>query len=256
VTPSPTARAEQDDWDAHWAKYSKRARVNPGQLMRFGWLVRRVSQTIAAQTDPILLDIGSGTGHLLQIIHERLPALEAIGVEYSQEGVEIGRRAVPSATFVQADLLQPQSQSLIGDRLATVATCSEVLEHVDDPSLLMRTASAFLGSGAIVHVTVPGGPMSAFDHAIGHRQHFTPESLSRVMEAAGYETVSAGRIGFPFFNLYRYLIIASADRVESAANSEPSAAELTASHVFSWLMHLNVGAIQKGFQIVGSFRRP
>lgn len=250
------AQPDRDDWDAHWERFGRRARVNPGQLMRFDWLSRRVGETIAGQRDPVLLDIGSGTGHLLELIHERHPDLAAIGLEYSREGVRGARALVPTARFEQADLLTPQPRGLIGDRLATVATCSEVLEHVDEPTLLMRNARVFLAPGAEAHVTVPGGPMSAFDRAIGHRRHFTPETLAAVMNAAGYDTVQAGRIGFPFFNLYRYLVIASGRRVEAATHAEPSLPERVASRVFTSLMRCNVDAIPAGFQVVGTFRRP
>ena len=256
MSSSAQSPADRDDWDAHWDKYAERARINPGQLMRFDWLAREVAATISVQRNPLLLDIGSGTGHLLELIHQRLPQLPCAGVEYSGEGVRAARALVPSARFEQADLLTPQPRALIGDRQATVATCSEVLEHVDDPALLMRNARVFLAPGAIVHVTVPGGPMSAFDHAIGHRRHFTPESLSATMAEAGYETISAGRIGFPFFNLYRYLIILSGSRVQSAAHTGPSALERAVSAVFGALMRLNIDAVPAGYQVVGTFRRP
>jgi len=63
---------------------------------------------------------------------------------------------------------------------ATDATCSEVLEHVDDPKRLMVRSRTLLAPGCRLVVTVPGGPMSCFARHIGHRRHFTPSGLALV----------------------------------------------------------------------------
>ena len=71
----------------------------------------------------------------------------------------------------------------------------------------------YLARGCRVVVTVPGGPMSAFDRSIGHRRHFTPDSLSQILRESGFRVESAQRAGFPFFNLYRLVVIARGEAV-------------------------------------------
>jgi len=53
-----------------------------------------------------ILDIGSGTGALAAELHRFFPRAEIVGIELSREGVERSRIAVPSATFVQRDLVR------------------------------------------------------------------------------------------------------------------------------------------------------
>jgi hypothetical protein len=73
-------------------------------------------------------------------------------------------------------------------------------------------------------LTVPGGPRSAFDRYIGHRRHFTASRLRRLLEESGFEDVTVRRAGFPFFDLYRLVVIARGKRL--IADVEQSKSEL------------------------------
>jgi SAM-dependent methyltransferase len=112
-----------------------------------------------------------------------------------------------------------------GQPPATYAVCSEVLEHVDDPVALIRNARALLAPGGRLVVTVPGGPRSAFDHHIGHVQHFTARKLNQVLTDAGYEVRRVLRAGFPFFNLYKLAVIARGKKlIADVEHREPGQA--------------------------------
>ena len=77
------------------------------------------------------------------------------------------------------DLLRDPAPDAEWAGWATHAVCSEVLEHVDEPVVLLRNARSWLAPGCRLVVTVPGGPMSAFDRHIGHRRHFSPGGSRR-----------------------------------------------------------------------------
>ncbi|TMB86614.1 MAG: class I SAM-dependent methyltransferase, partial [Chloroflexi bacterium] len=136
-----------------------------------------------------------------------------LGAEYSASGVTISREKLPSATFLQRDLLVDEPPPAEYASWANRAVCSEVLEHVDDPLRLLRNAFRFCAPGCRLVVTVPGGPMSAFDHYIGHRKHYTTGSLRRLLEEAGLLIDRVAAMGFPVFNLYRLAVIARGDRL-------------------------------------------
>jgi SAM-dependent methyltransferase len=215
VTTQQTPPTDVDDWDAHWAQLGATARLNPAQRYR-----RQLCLSLLERrgTPRRLLDVGSGTGEFLGAAGERWPGIEMIGLEMSRAGVEQAAKTFPSATFLVADLLAGPGE--IGDRRgwATHAVCCEVLEHVDDPVALVRSARQWLAHGARVVVTVPGGPMSAYDRHIGHRRHFTPSTLRDVLEDAGLEVVLTLRAGFPWFNVYRGLVILAGERLVSEAD--------------------------------------
>lgn len=141
-----------------------------------------------------------------------------------------------------------------GQALASYAVCMEVLEHVDDPSTLLRNATSMLLPGAKVIVTVPGGPRSAFDKHIGHRTHFTAQSPNDVLAAAGLGVDRVLRAGFPGFNLYKMAVVMRGKKLIGAAESRQHGAsaskvEALANRVFSGVFRLNRDDARFGWQM-------
>jgi SAM-dependent methyltransferase len=243
--------ARPDDWDRHWDDYAAAAERNPAQRYR-----RRVALALLeAQGAPRrLVDVGSGLGDLLASAARRWPSAQLLGLEPSAVGVRRARAKVPEARFVvTADAEVPPEL----EGWATHAVCSEVLEHVDDDVAVLTAARRVMAPGCRLVVTVPGGRMSAFDRHIGHRRHYTARSLSATLRAAGYDVETTTGAGFPFFNLYRRLVIARGealvDDVRTGA-AEPSAPARLAMAGFDPLFRLNLRSSPWGAQIVGVAR--
>jgi SAM-dependent methyltransferase len=242
VPPSP------DDWDSHWAAYADANLRNPGQAYRRKLIFDQLRAPNGSAPERIL-DIGSGSGALAAELKRAFPSADIVGIELSREGVERARIGVPSATFVRRDLLNDAEPEPRLRGWATAAVCSEVLEHVDEPERLLRAVAPYLAPGCTLVVTVPGGPMSAFDHSIGHRRHFTPASLSALLTRAGFQVERAERAGFPFFNLYRLAVIARGRKVERDVHTGDSTAAAAMS-VFNTLFRFNLDRSPFGWQIV------
>ena len=259
---SETRGAEpgQDDWDTHWENFAESAEHNPAQAFRR----RLVLALLARSGGPRrYLDIGSGQGDLAAQVAEHWPAAEIAGIELSAKGVDLASAKVPGGRFEQFDLLsgQPPLAGLAG--WATHATCSEVIEHVDEPQPFLTAARRWLGPGATLAVTVPGGPMSAFDRHVGHRRHYTIEDLTALLEATGFTVQDCGGAGFPVFNLYRRTVIARGEQLITDVDAEggvPLAARL-AMGVFDKLLAASPTRGRRGWQLyamaaVGSPRPP
>ncbi|MDT5024045.1 MAG: hypothetical protein QOE61_471 [Micromonosporaceae bacterium] len=201
------------DWDNHWDAYGEAAEGNPANIYRRNLILKLLGRPPAGST---VIDIGSGQGELALHVQRTYPDLAVWGVEYSAAGVARGRALATKegsrAEFRQVDLLQPVDLA-DAPPPATFAYCSEVLEHVDDPVKLMYNARALLAPGCRVVITVPGGPRSAFDHHIGHLQHFNAAKLHTVLTDAGYTVNRVLRAGAPFFNLYKLAVIARGKRL-------------------------------------------
>ena len=246
----------RDDWDEHWDRYAVAAEYNPAQAYR-----RRLSLRLLerAGVPERLLDIGSGQGDFLVDAHERWPRATLVGLEASERGNEIAQAKLPSAGFELVDLSHEVTPSPRLAGWATHAVCSEVLEHVDEPAAFLRHARYYLGSGARLVVTVPGGPMSAFDERIGHRRHYSPERLRQTFEDAGLLTAATFGAGFPFFNLYRQVVIARGARLAhdlSSDDGRPSDAARAAMAAFRPLLALSLPRSPWGSQIVGVAHEP
>lgn len=236
-----SAFVPRDEWDSHWDEFSEANERNPAQNFR----LRLIMRLLEANGPPRrLLDIGSGNGELLAAAARRWPGADLLGLELSSSAIAQAARKVPTARFWECDLLQPSGAEATSS--ATHAVCSEVLEHVDDPVAVLTNARAWLAPGCYVVITVPGGPMSAFDRHIGHRRHYSPADLRELMRAAGFEPLAVWGAGFPIFNLYRCLVIARGVRLIDDARA--SASERSAGR----LVRMGTGMFERLFALAGT----
>jgi SAM-dependent methyltransferase len=200
-----------------------------------------------------MLEIGSGTGEFAEEFCRRYPKKCYLGLELSRTGVEISSRRVPGAAFLQRDLLQPSNDAPGLDFGATLALCSEVLEHLDDPSALLKNAVKYMAPNARLIVTVPGGPMNAFYQHIGHRRHYTSAEMGRLLEGCGFRVVHAYDAGFPFFNLFRLFLTWRGDKLIPSVTGPPSRTVRLVAAVCDALFRLNL--MRWGWQTVVVARR-
>jgi SAM-dependent methyltransferase len=249
--------AVHDDWDEHWTGMADSASRNPAQAMR-----RRIILSVldAGGAGARILDVGCGQGDLAVELRRRYPRAELRGIDYSQHGVDIARAKVPDGRFERCDLLEAGEPDGDMAHWATHAVCAEVLEHVDEPVTLLANARSYLAPSCRLVVTVPGGPMSAFDRHIGHRRHYTAGSLREALVSAGFEVEKVGGAGFPFFNLYRATVILRGERLVSdaggAGDGSASLASRAAMAAFRPLLAVPVPLSRLGWQIVGLARTP
>lgn len=248
-----------DDWEEHWSEFTAAAESNPAQRYRRNVLLRLLHGH-GCSTGARILDIGSGQGDLAADLCSAFTRADVLGIELSATGVEVAKKKVPAARFLQRDLLGSSEipHEFLG--WAQFATCSEVLEHLDEPRQLLSNATEYLAPGCVLIVTVPGGPRSAFDIHLGHRQHFTDASITRLLEECGFQDVRAVRAGFPFFNLYRLVVILRGKKliVDAAASSRASMSLLarTVMRVFGILFKVSLSDTPWGWQIVAIGRWP
>ena len=254
--PMPTGES-RDDWDQHWAEHSvsSLAEANPAQRYRRQLICDLLGESCSKRPGRIV-DLGSGNGDLLADLSTKIPSVGMLGVERSAVGIEIAARKVPRASFLQQDLLQPIPTECAYRGWADYAICSEVLEHLNDPSSFLINASALMSPGCKLIVTVPGGPMSAFDRHIGHRKHFSVVELRDLLEQSGFSVKVVRGAGFPFFNLYRLVVILRGNAlVEDVSHDPPGLARLAGSlltRLFRGLFAFNRNQGRLGWQIVAT----
>lgn len=251
-----------DDWDRHWSAFGDAVADNPATAYR-GRLIQRLLGPVSAES--VIIELGCGQGQLVLQLARQHPDAEVIGIDVSSEGVRRAAAASSalglSARFAERDLTRPADLPVGLRGRATLAICSEVLEHVDDPTLVLRHARDYLAPGCRLVITVPGGPRSAFDRHIGHRRHFTPSRLRRVLDDAGFDQIEVRRAGFPFFDLYRLVVIARGKRlIADVEDKEEQAldegASGTALRVFRRAFRFNLDSSPFGWQLIAVARRP
>jgi SAM-dependent methyltransferase len=255
VSGHETTARGSDDWDRHWDDYAAAATANPAQEYR-----RRLILDLLGRSDPPrrVLDVGAGTGDLAAALMARFPEADLVGLELSRHAVGLARDKVRGATFLCRDLLEERAPEPRYSAWATHAVCSEVLEHVDDPARLLTNARAYMSKGCRLVVTVPGGPRSAFDVHLGHRRHFSPDDLQTLLEQAGFTPDCCAAAGFPFFNLYRLVVLLRGRRLieDAGADHGLSAPARLVMGAFGRLFSANLRRSPWGWQTVGVATAP
>jgi len=241
----------RDCWDRHWEDYAESARTNPAQEFRRE-LVLGLLCLDGCEIRPRVFEVGSGQGDFAVRLAGEYPAADYLGLELSASGVAIATKKTPGMEFLVWDLLQARVPPQDRRGWASHAVCSEVLEHLDHPEILLENMKAWMAPGCRVIVTVPGGPMSAFDKHIGHRRHYSPADLRQLLERCGYQVSQVHGAGFPFFNLYRMVVIQRGERLQHEVMAEPSWPARAAMFAFRVLFHLN--GTRSGWQTVAVAR--
>lgn len=97
-----------------------------------------------------VLDVGSGQGLLLRRIKTKYPNSSIFGVEFSKELVVRSSR-VQGVNCIMADALHIP----IAEKSIDVVFCTEVIEHVNDPLVLLREIFTTLKPKGKLVITVP-----------------------------------------------------------------------------------------------------
>lgn len=136
-----------------------------------------------------VLDIGASTGVMLSIFKDS--GWETWGIEPSDAakvGVERGIKMLKTS-FERAKL--PKNYF-------DVVIMNHTLEHVDDPSKVLKKIYSVLRRDGIAYIDVPNfGSLSSqiagkdwkYLHPYEHIHQFEPETLKKCMEAAGFKVV-------------------------------------------------------------------
>ena len=130
------------------------------------------------------LEVGCGTGFVLEAICRRFPGVRLKGTEYFEEGLVHARRRVPSANFEQMDacLLNDVARfDLIG--------AFDVIEHIQEDELVLRNLSCALDVGGKLLVTVPQHTWlwSTVDERACHVRRYTRQELVDKVRRSGLE---------------------------------------------------------------------
>lgn len=144
-------------------------------------LLRRQVTRAGMQPPLRLADVGCGAGGILPWLGE---FGHAFGIDPSPAAIEYARGI---GVDVRPGGL-PDSLGIDAGRPVDVVLLLDVLEHVDDDALSLRSVRAALRPGGLLIITVPAFRMlwGAHDVVNEHRRRYTRPELRAKLEAAGF----------------------------------------------------------------------
>lgn len=132
------------------------------------------------------LEIGCGTGFVLQAFHRSFPSLHLTGSDFLHPALDIARARVPGATLIHGEAEQLDTSGTFD-----VAGAFDVLEHIDNDVAVLERMAAIVRPGGGVIITVPQHPWlwSATDARVHHVRRYRRRDLIDRVTAAGLQVV-------------------------------------------------------------------
>jgi len=155
---------------------------------------RRLLQMVPPQGK--MLDIGCGNGAWVKVAMEA--GIDAWGIDMNEQSINFGRKVY---MLDDTRLLIGRVEDLYQDHKLTsqlfdLITLFEVIEHVADPSALIRTLTPFLKPGGFLALSCPneariqwGGRIFA-DYPPHHLTRWKPQTMIKFMERHGFTPVT------------------------------------------------------------------
>lgn len=130
------------------------------------------------------LEVGCGTGFVLEAIAKKFPNLQLVGSEYFSEGLPFAHARVPRATLIQADAREMP----FANEFDAVGAF-DVLEHIEDDAAAISSLYRTTRSGGFIILTVPQHPWlwSSTDEQACHHRRYTRKELLGKLKAAGFQ---------------------------------------------------------------------
>jgi SAM-dependent methyltransferase len=191
------------------------------------------------------LEVGCGTGFVLQGVHRAFPGAEVAGAELFGEGLACAEQRVP-----EADLYEFDARNIPFDEEFDVVGAFDVLEHIDEDEQALRELHRATRSGGGIVLTVPQhrwlwSEVDVFSH---HCRRYRSNELRAKLERAGFEVVRTTS----FVSLLLPLMAASRLRRRRSDSFDPLGEYGHPAFVDSalaWAMTLERGLIRRGLSL-------
>ncbi|MEN1957572.1 class I SAM-dependent methyltransferase [Luteimonas changyuni] len=130
------------------------------------------------------LEVGCGTGFVLSAVAARFPGWQVTGSEYLPGSLQFAGQRVP-----RAGLLRLDARALPFTAAFDAIGAYDVLEHIDDDLLALRSLRQALRPGGIVVLSVPQHPWlwSRQDDAAHHVRRYARGELEGKLRETGFE---------------------------------------------------------------------
>jgi SAM-dependent methyltransferase len=137
--------------------------------------IRRGLEAYGLRPPARILDVGCGSGAVAGMLQSH--GYTVVGIDTGEVLVRKADERYPQATFVAGEIQRLAPELGPFDAVGFF----DVLEHLDDPGVLVRSALAHARPGALVVATVPAlmELYSTIDVLSGHKRRYEPGELKR-----------------------------------------------------------------------------
>jgi SAM-dependent methyltransferase len=174
------------------------------------------------------LEVGCGTGYVLDGVRASQPDLSLIGSEVFTHGLELAQARLPSTRFYQIDARRMPFVEEID-----VVGVFDVVEHIDEDEVVLRELfrAARPGGGLILTVPQHRWLWSSLDDHSFHRRRYARRELVAKARRAGFTSIWCTS----FVMLLLPVVLASRLRQPKSADAFDPNSELLIPRPVNWL---------------------
>jgi 2-polyprenyl-3-methyl-5-hydroxy-6-metoxy-1,4-benzoquinol methylase len=177
-----TRTMEKNDLSAFQTMYANpkyvKLYLDPQRLAFYENLADTIATFVdLSHPDLAYLDVGCGTGHLMEAIRRRGMCGTIVGCDYAATASAVVKEVCAGAQFEVRDVYNLGITSSYD-----FITCCETLEHLKYPEQAISNMLAAIKPGGKLFLTVPDGRKDTWE---GHIHFWSPESFALLLERFG-----------------------------------------------------------------------
>lgn len=155
------------------------------------FLIKNFFSSLISLAKPLkadsILDAGCGEGFTMNKLRENGIGKKIEGIEYEKDAIDFGKKIFPNLIIKQASIYDIP----YGNNSFDLIICTEVLEHLEDPTKALREILRV--SKKYLIISVPNEPLfmisnllrgknlSRLGNDVGHINHWNPLSLKKYL---------------------------------------------------------------------------
>jgi SAM-dependent methyltransferase len=210
------------------------------------WALEKYGEKVSS-----VMEVGCGTGFVLQGISRGFPMIRLVGSDVYPEGIAFAAERVPGGDFLQMDARQIPFVSEFD-----AVGAFDVIEHIDEDGLVLQQIYRALKPGGLLLLTAPQHRWlwSKLDEYACHIRRYTVRDLHEKVVQAGFTILRSTSFVtslLPFMWTSRLL-----QRAQSKSFNPHAELQINSilNRIFERLMQLELWLIRKGisFPIGGS----
>lgn len=117
------------------------------------WMTLKHLMTTAKITPKNILEVGCSAGHLSSLVAKLYPKAQVYGIDIYQPAIIEARKRFPKLKFSVADAHKLPFK----DKFFDFVVCSETIEHVVEPKIVLHEISRVLKPGGLAIVEMDSG---------------------------------------------------------------------------------------------------
>lgn len=138
-----------------------------------------------------IIDVGCGVGRKLERLHRRFPELEIVGID-QEDPIQTCRKHYSFGRWIVDDLENPGPE--VAGLRADLVVCSDVIEHMLDPDVLLDYLRARCKPGGRMVISTPDrerlhGPGKLAAGQRDHVREWSAMELAAYMDSRKFRTI-------------------------------------------------------------------